>query len=164
MENQLPVMLVCSAQVTSVTWNSTGASLACAFGKLDTPLGCKRAVWREVTGQTASERVCICKFVLAEQLGSHDHSCMSKGGHPSTPKSLTSIPQDSQSHTVRTIPRLGWCEVTAPVCVWNIFRPVCGCSLQLCSIFGPKHPRQEINPSMLPSVGMACRQAPACGR
>jgi len=41
-------------QVTSVTWNSTGASLACAFGKLDT---------------------------------------------------------------------LGWCEVTAPVCVWNIFRP-----------------------------------------
>eukprot|EP00913_Durusdinium_trenchii_P000276 g250.t1 len=41
-------------QVTSVAWNSTGASLACAFGKLDT---------------------------------------------------------------------LGWCEVTAPVCVWNIFRP-----------------------------------------
>jgi len=41
-------------QVTSVAWNTTGATLACAFGKLDT---------------------------------------------------------------------LGWCEVTAPVCVWNIFRP-----------------------------------------
>ncbi|CAJ1403311.1 unnamed protein product [Effrenium voratum] len=41
-------------QVTSVAWNSTGATLACAFGKLDT---------------------------------------------------------------------LGWCEVTAPVCLWNIFRP-----------------------------------------
>eukprot|EP00438_Fugacium_kawagutii_P016524 Skav230218 [mRNA] locus=scaffold1558:6181:16567:+ [translate_table: standard] len=47
-------MSICFNQVTSVAWNSTGASLACAFGKLDT---------------------------------------------------------------------LGWCEVTAPVCVWNIFRP-----------------------------------------
>ncbi|CAE7173449.1 Dync2i2 [Symbiodinium pilosum] len=41
-------------QVTSVAWNSTGATLACAYGRLDT---------------------------------------------------------------------LGWCNVTAPVCVWNIFRP-----------------------------------------
>jgi len=41
-------------QVTSVAWNTTGATLACAYGKLDTQ---------------------------------------------------------------------GWCEVTAPVCLWNIFRP-----------------------------------------
>ena len=31
-------------QVTSVAWNSTGATLACAFGKLDTPLGKLAAV------------------------------------------------------------------------------------------------------------------------
>eukprot|EP00933_Yihiella_yeosuensis_P016702 TRINITY_DN14163_c0_g3_i1.p1 TRINITY_DN14163_c0_g3~~TRINITY_DN14163_c0_g3_i1.p1 ORF type:complete len:584 (-),score=112.58 TRINITY_DN14163_c0_g3_i1:73-1824(-) len=41
-------------QVSSVAWNTTGATVACAYGKLDT---------------------------------------------------------------------LGWCEVTAPVCLWNIFRP-----------------------------------------
>mmetsp|Transcript_78659 Transcript_78659/g.136448 ORF Transcript_78659/g.136448 Transcript_78659/m.136448 type:complete len:565 (-) Transcript_78659:91-1785(-) len=41
-------------QVTSVAWNTTGAMLACSFGRLDT---------------------------------------------------------------------MGWCEVTAPVCIWNVFRP-----------------------------------------